>query len=112
VARLTVDAERLDEDWENASVELDQLSMADYLDELGVGGWPRKLIDQVMITEMGLEMGEMSTLNLLWQIPIVGEEGVEILGESDERFKIRGGSQQLVNALAKVVENQIQTGNP
>jgi len=112
VARLTVDAERLDEDWENASVELDQLSMAEYLDGLGVGGWPRKLIDQVMITEMGLEMGEMSSLNLLWQIPIVGEEGVEILGESDERFKIRGGTQQLINALAKEVENQIQTGNP
>ncbi len=34
--------------------------MADYLDELAVGGWPRKLIDQVMITEFGLEMGEMS----------------------------------------------------
>ena len=112
VARLNTDAERLDEDWESASVELDQLSIAEYLDGLGVSGWQRKLIDQLMITEFGLEMGEMSTLNLLWQIPIVGEGTVEILGHSDERFKIRGGTQQLVNALAKEVENQIQTGQP
>ncbi|WP_069472420.1 FAD-dependent oxidoreductase [Candidatus Marithrix sp. Canyon 246] len=112
VERLTVDAKRLDEDWENASVELDQLSMATYLDGLGVDGWPRKLIDQVMITEMGLEMGEMSSLSLLWQIPIVGKDGVKILGDSDERFKIRGGTQQLINALAKEVETQIQTGKP
>jgi monoamine oxidase len=63
-------------------------------------GWLRKLIEVAYTTEMGLEIGEQSALNLLTFID-PGTEAFKIFGESDERFHVRGGNDLIVKALAR-----------
>ena len=110
VALLHADADRLDREWENASVELDQLSVAAYLDRLGVSGWIRRLMQQVIVSEFGWELEAMTALHLLWLIPIATRDKLSVLGESDERYHLRGGSQRLTDTLANSLQAQIQTG--
>ncbi|MBP0029409.1 NAD(P)/FAD-dependent oxidoreductase [Roseofilum sp. Guam] len=109
--RIAADADRLDEDWENVSVELDALSVAEYGDRIGLSGWLREFIELVMITEMGLEADEITALNLIWLLPRVDREGnVESTGHSDERYLVQNGTQAITDALAGELQNQIETG--
>jgi monoamine oxidase len=110
VARLYADADRLENDWERAGLELDRLSVAAYLDRLGVSGWIRRLMQQVITSEFGLEIDEMTVLHLLWLIPIATEDELSVLGESDERYHLHGGSQRLTDAMAATLQDQIHTG--
>lgn len=111
--RIAADADRLDEDWDTVSVELDALSIADYCDRLGLSGWVREFIETVMVAEMGLETDETTALNLVWLIPSVGEDGgVEATGDSDERYLVQNGTQAITDALAQEVQDQIETGMP
>ncbi|MGK7926206.1 MAG: FAD-dependent oxidoreductase [Spirulina sp.] len=111
VDRIAADADRLEEDWENASIELDALSVSEYCDRLGITGWLRKFIDVVMIAEMGLEPDEITALNLIWQIPAADAEGkVEPTGDSDERFLVQNGTQSITDAIARELQDQIKTG--
>ncbi|MEM9538363.1 MAG: NAD(P)/FAD-dependent oxidoreductase [Cyanobacteria bacterium P01_E01_bin.42] len=100
--RIAVDADRLSEAWESASVELDALSVAEYCDRLGISGWPRKLIDVFLTSEMGLEPEEITALSLIWSF---GGEG-----NSDERFLVQNGTQSITDAIAREVQDQIETG--
>lgn len=87
---------------------LDKLSIAAYLDSIGVSGWFRKLLDVAWVTEFGRETQEQTALNLLWLISTDTTEGFSIFGESDEQFKIDGGSEQLTRALYKKLQAQIK----
>ena len=52
--------------------DLDRLSVAEYLDRLGLrGGWLRALLDAAFAAEYGLDNGELSALNLLILLSIV-----------------------------------------
>lgn len=109
--RIAADADRLDEDWDTVSVELDALSIVDYCDRLGISGWLREFIEIVMVTEMGLEADEITALNLVWLIPTVNEDGgIEATGHSDERYLVQNGVQAITDALAQEVQDQIETG--
>ena len=109
--RIAADADRLDADWDTASVELDALSIADYCDRLGLSGWLRGLIETVMVAEMGLEVDEITALNLIWLTPTADEDGsIKATGESDERYLVQNGTQAITDALAQAVQDQIETG--
>ena len=109
--RIAADADRLDDDWDAVSVELDALSISDYCDRLGLSGWLREFIEIVMVAEMGLETDEITALNLVWLIPSVNEDGtVEATGESDERYLVQNGTQAITDAMAREVQDQIETG--
>lgn len=109
--RMAADADRLEEDWENVSIELDALSVAEYGDRIGLSGWLREFIELVMITEMGLEADEITAMSLIWLLPTVDEQGnVESTGDSDERYLVQNGTQAITDALAGELENQIETG--
>lgn len=109
--RIAVDADRLEEDWDNVSVELDALSVAQYSDRLGLSGWLRKFIEAIMLSEMGLEPDEVTALSLIGQIPDAeAQESEEATGGSDERYLVQNGTQAITDALAKAVEDQIETG--
>lgn len=89
--------------------ELDQRTLADYLDGIGARGWIRKLLDVAFVTEYGRECGEQSALNLLFMISTDLAAGhLELFGESDERWKVVGGNQRIVGELAARVTEQIQ----
>jgi monoamine oxidase len=96
---------------EGGGSKLDRQSIAQYLDGIGLTGWLRELIDVAYVTEYGLDTGEQSALNFVFLIGTGDLEDAEafmLLGESDERYKVRGGNQRIVDELARRVEPQIR----
>ena len=63
-----------------------------------VDEWLRRLLEAIFVAEYGLDADEQSALNL---IDMTGTDPTEFkpLGESDERFRIKGGSSALPKAL-------------
>jgi monoamine oxidase len=90
------------------ALALDRLSIDDWFDRNGVSGWVRKLLSVAYTTEMGLEPGEQSALNLLTFID-PKPDPFRIFGDSDERFHTRGGNDQLVHELARRLDGRIET---
>lgn len=90
---------------------IDRMSIAEYFTKIGATGWMRELLDVAYVTEYGLDAGEQSALNFVFLIgtgDLEDTEACELLGESDERYKVRGGNQRIVDELAKRVEPQIR----
>ncbi len=96
---------------EGGGSTLDRMTMAQYFDRIGATGWMRELFETAYVTEYGLDAGEQSALNFLMLIGSGDLEDAEecaLLGESDERYKVRGGNQQIVDQLAERVRPQIK----
>lgn len=94
--------------------QLDQLSIYEYIDEVVPGGHDSpmgQLLDVAYNIEYGAETQDQSALNLLYLLGYSGKQQFDIFGESDERFHIRGGNDQLVSLTAAALEGQIQTGS-
>lgn len=87
---------------------IDRMSVAQWLDREGVSGWLRSLIDVAYTTEMGLETEAQSALNLLTLIGTGNEDYVALLGDSDERFHVRGGNDRIVRAVADRLDDAIE----
>jgi monoamine oxidase len=114
-------AAKIDEAWETVTGEvvtykepnngqaIDNMSIAAWLDEAGADGWFRTLLDVAYTTEYGLEIDQQSAWNFLMMIDS-NPEPFRIFGDSDERFHVRGGNDQIPAALAKKLEDRIQTG--
>lgn len=113
-ARMAADAEGIAEDfsWENpaSGAALDRISVEEWLDRNGASGWIRTLLDVAYTTEYGLEIGEQSSLNLLLLID-TDLDPFRIFGESDERFRAHEGNDAIPHALARRLEDAIETGS-
>ncbi|TKD53240.1 flavin monoamine oxidase family protein [Sphingomonas baiyangensis] len=102
-AQIASDADRLDRDYAAVAAELDRLSVAAYLDRhaaLLPEPWVRDLLAMSCRTEYGAEPHDATALELVFNLPTVGSERVEVLGGSDERYVIEGGSSRLIEAMA------------
>jgi len=97
-------------DFENEgnATALDNMSISAYLDRIGATGFLRKLLDVAYVTEYGLDADQQSALNLIFLIGTDASAGFQIFGESDERYKIAGGNDRIIQALESVVGDQIQ----
>jgi monoamine oxidase len=86
--------------------ELDAISLADYLKQFRgkTEDWAIDLIAVAYTVEFGLPPDEQSSLNLIDFISADLKEHFEIFGESDEAFRIKGGSARLIDALAAACE--------
>lgn len=96
---------------EGGGTAFDRQSLAQYLDKVGASGWMRELLEVAYVTEYGLDAGEQSALNFVGLIgtgDLKSASELALLGESDERYKVRGGNQRVVDELAKRLEPQIQ----
>ncbi len=88
---------------------LDALSISAYFDSIGASGWIRSLLEVAYCTEYGLEVDNQSSLNLLYLISADTSGGrFEVFGESDERFKVRGGNELIARSLADGLQDQIK----
>lgn len=90
---------------------IDRQTLTQYFDKIGASGWLRELLEVAYVTEYGLDAGEQSALNFVGLIGTGDLENAKelvLLGESDERYKVRGGNQRVVDELAKRVDSQIQ----
>jgi monoamine oxidase len=93
--------------------ELDAMSIIDYLDEAIPGGSSSKLgqlLDVAYTIEYGADSAKQSSLNLLYLLGYSGPK-LRIFGESDERFHVAGGNDQVPAALASELGNDIAYGS-
>ncbi|WP_372621116.1 flavin monoamine oxidase family protein [Falsiroseomonas sp.] len=86
---------------EEAKAALDQRSAAALLDELGVTGWLRRLLDIGLTQEMGLEPDRMSGLYLVDYFAPDPAQPQRGLFSSDQRYQIAGGNDRLPAAIAE-----------
>lgn len=96
---------------EGGGAKLDRMSMAQYFDSIDARGWMRALLEVAYVTEYGREPGEQSALNFINLIAtgdLEDKEAFDILGESDERYKVKGGNERVVQELARRLEAQIK----
>ncbi|MGV3458671.1 flavin monoamine oxidase family protein [Sphingomonas sp.] len=111
-AQIGHDADRIDAD-PVALRAFDAMSVADYLDRHGAllsAPWVRGLLETTGRTEYGAEPDATSAISLLFNLPTVNGERADILGGSDERYAIAGGSSTLIDALGNRHADQIETG--
>jgi monoamine oxidase len=87
---------------------LDRLSFAQWLDREGVSGWIRSLLEVAYETEMGLAPDAQSALNFLTLIDS-NPDPFRVFGESDERYHVRGGNDQIPRELARRMAGSIET---
>ncbi len=96
--------------WHPKVIELDRLSIDEYLRKTGMSGWLYDLLTTSFTSELGLPSGNQSSLNLLVSLNTDTTNGFEIYGESDERFKVVGGNEQILTGLQKRLKTEIRTG--
>lgn len=89
-------------------IALDKLSLDEYLQKIGISGWLYELIRISFTAEMGLESDVQNCLAFISLLDSNYDNGFDIYGESDERYKVIGGNQKVVDALAKTLEGQIK----
>ena len=89
-------------------IALDKLSLDEYLQKIGITGWLYDLLRISYTSEMGLESDVQNCLAFVELLDDNCENGFDIYGESDERYKVIGGNQKVVDALAKTLEGQIE----
>jgi monoamine oxidase len=90
-----------DDDWTERARALDATSLRAYLDALRtqVSDWVIDILDLAYWGEYGLPTSEQSALNLVDMIGAETTTGFRIFGDSDEAFRIHGGSSTLIEAL-------------
>lgn len=87
---------------------LDQASLSSYVGNLHLPRWLYTLIISAYEAEYGLPASRQSSLNLIEMMGSSSATGFEIFGDSDERYKIKGGSSRLVAALAEGLAGRVQ----
>jgi monoamine oxidase len=92
----------------NGAEALDRMPLAAWLDQAGVSGWMRALLDVAYATEYGLDIGDQSALNLLMLIS-PQPDPFRVFGDSDERFHVKGGNDSVTTALAGRLGARIET---
>ena len=83
---------------------LDSMSVHEYIERRIPGGHRSPLgalLDTAYVIEYGADSTEQSALNLIFLLGYQPHgNSLSIFGESDEKFRIRGGNQQLPEAMA------------
>ncbi|HEV7587976.1 MAG TPA: FAD-dependent oxidoreductase, partial [Longimicrobium sp.] len=95
----------------NGGEALDRTPLSAWLDRTVGRGWFRDLLEVAYVTEYGLEVDRQSALNLLLMLnhERPGRE-FRVLGESDERYHVRGGNDRITTALAERLDGAVETG--
>jgi monoamine oxidase len=113
---VAADAEAADyptryDSFTDAGALLDSMSVYDWIESRVPGGHRSRLgalLDLAYNTEYGAETKDQSALNLVYLLGYQpDDEGLSVFGESDERYHIRGGNQQLPNKMAAKLGNVV-----
>ena len=117
--QIAEDAEKLtdeEENWTEYAGKLDQMSLKAYLEQFRgkTDDWAIDLLDVGYNIEFGLETEDQSSLNMVDFISTDLSTPFQMFGESDEVFRIKGGSSTLIKALLAALENKVdmQLGQP
>ena len=91
------------------AAKMDRMNMEEYLNGLRCKPWLKEIIRAAYTGEYGTDTAEQSSLNLIYVItPAHGKlENLEFFGDSDERYKVKNGNQQIPDAVKEKVSDQI-----
>lgn len=94
-----------DDEWTPRARELDSTSLKDYLETLRplTEDWVIAALDLAYLGEYGLPVAEQSALNLVDIIGVDVTKEFSVYGDSDEAFRIKGGSSALPDALVTAI---------
>jgi monoamine oxidase len=111
--RIAKDADKLtdkDENWTSHARKLDKMSLKAYLEQFRgkTDDWAIDLLDVGYNIEFGLLTEDQSSLNMVDFITTDMDKPFSMFGESDEVFRIKGGSSALIKALLAALENKIE----
>lgn len=87
---------------------LDEQSITQYLNTLGVKDWLYHFLELVLTREYGMEASEQSAINFLIMFVAPSNEPYDLFGKDHEVLKIKGGSQHLTNTLYNQIKNQVR----
>ena len=93
--------------------ELDATSIRQWIEQSVPGGIASplgQLIDIAYCIEYGADTTDQSALNLLYLLGGVGQGQIRLFGASNEKYKVRGGNDQIVARMASALSGQIITG--
>ena len=93
--------------------ELDNMSIAEYIDAYVPGGHSSKLgqlLDVAYNIEYGGESDVQSSLNMLYLLAYSGQGQLRIFGPSNEKYHVTGGNDQIPARLASALQGQITPG--
>lgn len=96
----------------NAFEQLDQMTLKSYFEQLDTDDWFRKVLSVAYTGECGLELDEQSAVNFVAMIGKQPKKAFEIFGESDERYKLLGGNQQLCDRMAEKLRDKLHLNHP
>jgi monoamine oxidase len=94
--------------------ELDNMSIAEYIDTYVPGGRSSKLgqlLDIAYNIEYGGETDVQSSLNMLYLLAYSGQGQLRIFGRSNEKYHVVGGNDQIPERMAAVLAGQITRGS-
>jgi monoamine oxidase len=94
--------------------ELDAMSITDWINAYVPGGTSSKLgqlLDVAYNIEYGAECNVQSSLNMLYLLGYSGQGQLRIFGPSNEKYHVRGGNDQIPNALAQQLSGQLNMGS-
>ncbi len=94
-----------------ADRRFDHLSIAEYLHGLRLDRWLHQLIEVAYVTVYGGDADQQSALNLLTLIGTDADGSFQVFGSSDERHKLRAGSQRLTDGLAAGLPRPVLLGH-
>jgi monoamine oxidase len=92
--------------------ELDQLSIAEWIDVSVPGGRAAplgRLLETAYVIEFGEEATEQSALNLIYLLGFSGQGQLRIFGPSNEKYHVRGGNDRIVTGLVERLDGQLVT---
>ncbi len=111
--RIAADADKLtdkDDNWTSYARKLDRKNLKDYLEQFRgkTDDWAIDVLDVAYNIEFGLETKDQSSLNMVDFITTDMSKPFSMFGESDEVFRIKGGSSALITALVAALEKKIE----
>ena len=109
LATLTVPVKGISYANPNGGEALDAMSLTQWLNHNNVHGIGRELVTVAHEIEWGLDANEMNAYDMLGLIS-TNTKKIELFGDSDERFHIAGGNDQIPTRLAAELSGQIETG--
>jgi monoamine oxidase len=94
--------------------ELDHMSIIDWIQESVPGGMASKLgqlLDVAYNIEYGAESSKQSALNLVYLLGYATGGPFAVFGQSDERYHVVGGNDQVATKLAALLDTQLVTSS-
>lgn len=96
---------------EDTLLSFDKISITEYLKSKKLNGWIFDLLSNAFTAEYGVDASIQSSLNLLTMIDTNTNNGLRLYGDSDERYKIKGGNKKLIDKMAEKINSKIYLNN-